>query len=256
MLTASRLTLTMGNRKLCQSLNLQLRAGEVWGILGPNGCGKTTLLHALCGLRPVTCGEIRLGGQLLNQLPVKTIARSIGLLFQDITVVFPQTVWDYCRAARYPHLPFLKQESAADIQIISEALRTMELQSHTRRRVTQLSGGEQRRLAIAALLAQTPAIYFLDEPANHLDVRYQGLVFGHFRRLADTNNAVVMMSLHDANLAQHYCDHVLLMYPDGETMQGKILDMLTPEHLTRLYRHPIDSIHHGDMIYWQPRPGC
>lgn len=256
MLTASELTLNQGNKTLCASVHLNMKAGEVWGVLGPNGCGKTSLLHALCGLRPVTRGEIQLNHQPLTRLPTKAIARQIGILLQDFHPVFPQSVRDYCRAARYPHLPFLKRETRADFKIVIKALRDMELLSFSRRSALQLSGGEQRRLAIAALLVQTPAIYLLDEPTNHLDVRHQHLVLRHFRRLADSGRATVMMSLHDASLAEHYCDYVLLMFPHGDTLQGRTRDVLTHDHLTRLYQHPIDSIHHGNMLYWQPRPGC
>lgn len=249
-LHAKQIAVTAGNKMICENLTLHLQPGNVWGILGPNGSGKTTLLHALAGLNPLNQGEIWLGEDKLHALSPKTIAKHLAILFQDTHFTFPQTVWDYCCAARFPHLNYFKKESDEDIEIIKDALKIMDLIELKQQYITQLSGGEKRRLAIAAILAQTPAIYLLDEPTNHLDIRHQIKALNHFRQLAETQRVSVMISLHDINLAQQFCNRMLLMFPDGSTISGSPHETLTPTNLTRLYQYPvkksaIEIFHYG-----------
>lgn len=229
-------TITIAHKIICQQLNLELRPGEMWGILGPNGSGKTTLLHTLAGLHAITSGDIWLGPDKLTTLSPKKIAKQLAILFQDTHPIFPQTVWDYCLDARYPHLSYFKKMSEQDQAIVEHALQIMELLPFKQQLITRLSGGEKRRLAIAALLAQTPRIYLLDEPTNHLDIRHQLSTLRHFRDLAEKKSAIVMMTLHDMNLAQQFCNRVLLLFPDRSTIQGNTSDILTTENLTRLYQ--------------------
>jgi iron complex transport system ATP-binding protein len=235
MLTINNVTLTIGQVTLCRELSITIRAGDVWGMLGPNGCGKTTLLHGLCGLHAPTLGDITLAETTLAALSAKSIARSIGLLFQDFTAAFPQTVWEYCLAGRFPHLAYFKSESADDKLIVTQALQTMELTHLARRSIMALSGGEKRRLSIAALLTQSPLLYLLDEPTNHLDVRHQHQVLRHFQALA-LKGAGVVMSLHDVNLAERYCNKLLLLFPDGRHVQGEVGKVLTEGNLAELYQ--------------------
>jgi iron complex transport system ATP-binding protein len=249
---AQDITVKIATKVICQSASLHLRPGEVWGVLGPNGCGKTTLLHALAGLYPLNTGELFLDQTNYKQLSSKAIAQSVGLLFQDFVVNFPQTVWDYCLAGRYPHLTYLKKESERDKEIVTQALTLMGFEDAHQKNIHHLSGGEKRRLAIAALLAQTPKIYLLDEPTNHLDIKHQIKVLSHFKNLANSQAATVIMALHDINLAQQYCDHILLLFQGGWTKQGLKQDMLTSSQLTQLYQHPIQSISTASGRFWYP----
>lgn len=251
LLHTQHVSVKIGSKIICRDLNLDINPGDVWAILGSNGSGKTTLLHALAGFFPLAYGDIFLGENKLTQLSIKTIAQSIGILFQDFNLTFPQTVWEYCRAGRYPHLAYFKKDSAKDQQIVMHALQKMELDKLTHRPVAQLSGGEKRRLAIAALLAQTPSIYLLDEPTNHLDMRHQMSVLNHFRDLAATQSAAIILSLHDVNLAQQFCNHFLFLFPDGSTLQGSQQTLLTCENLTRLYQHPV-KMTNGAPSFWYP----
>lgn len=247
---AQQISIAIGNKIICSNLDIAVHAGKIWGILGPNGSGKTTLLHTLAGLHPITHGEILLHESKLDNLSIKSVAQQRGILFQDFHETFPQTVWEYCLGARFPHLPYFKKEDVQDTQIVMSALQTMELDEYIYRNITQLSGGEKRRLAIATLLAQTPDIYLLDEPTNHLDVRHQMKALKHFQHLAETKSAAVMMSLHDVNIAQQFCDHILLLFANGSAMQGPSHELLTTENLTRLYGHPMRSIANGTSRFW------
>ena len=118
------------------------------------------------------------------------------------------------------------------------------------RPINQLSGGEKQRLAIAALLTQQPQYYFLDEPANHLDIRHQLQLFDHFTYLAQYENAAIIMSLHDVNLAQRYCSHLILMLPEGRLLQGTPETILTEYNLSTLYGCNMKAFQSGQHVWW------
>lgn len=249
-LSTKQITVIKGDNLICENLDISIKSGERWGVLGQNGRGKTTLLHALAGLHPLEKGNIYLNKQNIKHLPFKTLAQKIGLLFQDTHHIFPQTVWEYCLSSRYAHLNYFKKETEEDKQIILQALKQMELEELIKRKITELSGGEKRRLAIACLIAQAPCFYLLDEPTNHLDIRYQLSILNYFRHLAYNKLATFILSLHDMNLAQQFCSHVLLLLPDGEIVQGPLQNIFTSENLSRLYQQPIISLSSGNRVWW------
>lgn len=252
-LHAKKITIKIEQKTICEDLTLSMHPGEIWGILGPNGSGKTTFLHSLAGLHPITSGEIWLGERSLFTISIQALAQIRGILLQDFPLSFPQTVWEYCLAGRYPYLHYFKKESEYDKQIVMTALQKMELTHLLKKNIMRLSGGEKRRVAIAALLAQTPNIYLLDEPTNHLDIPHQLRVFNYLHQLAKESQTIIM-TLHDINHAQIFCQKILLLFPNGKTLQGKTQEILTAENLTQLYQHPLQAITHGTSIYWQPKP--
>lgn len=242
MIQAQNISLYGGTRLLCADLNLHIKAGEYWGVLGQNGSGKTTLLHTLAGLLAPRAGRILLNDKPLAAQHPKHIAQLIGILFQDSSPGFPLRVLDYCSMARYPHLSAFQVESTTDKRITQDALHAMDLEILQQRTLTSLSGGERRRLELAALLTQTPSVYLLDEPTNHLDLRYQMHVLQHFQQLATQQHAVVT-SLHDVNLAERYCNRILLLFPDGSNLQGTPDEVLNETNLYKLYECPISRQH-------------
>lgn len=235
MLSTENLTIKHG---LCRHLNWKINPGDIWGILGPNGSGKTTLLHSLAGLIPSEAGDIILGNKPLSTQSPKSIAKQLGLLLQDTTIYFPQSVFEFCLSGRYPHQNRLGGDSREDKAITLNALTTMELDKKSAQNSMTLSGGEKRRLGIATLLSQAPDVYLLDEPTNHLDLRHQMRVLNHFQTLANQHGASVIMSLHDVNLAAHYCNKIILLWGDGNYLLGDVTDMITQENITRLYQIP------------------
>lgn len=239
LLATRELDVRIGGQQVCRNLNLQLPAGTCLGILGANGVGKTTLLHTLAGLRAADHGEILLDGNAINQLSRRQIARRLGLLIQQQEDSLPASVLETALIGRHPHIDFWRWESHADVAIARRALKLTGLTGFEQRPQTQLSGGERRRLAIATILAQDPAICLLDEPTHQLDLQHQIDLLQLFADLAHRQNRLVIMSLHDVNLAARFCDQVLLMFGDGETLSGATRDLLTPANLTRLYRIPV-----------------
>jgi iron complex transport system ATP-binding protein len=241
------LTLLLPEKTQNNALDLKIQAGEQWGILGSNGCGKTTLLHTLAGLRAARQGAVWLQGSPLTAFSPQQAAQSRALLFQDTQFLFAQTVWDYCLGARYPYRQSFRRESESDKAIVTNALSAMSLLDLAKRNVMQLSGGEKRRLALAAVLAQTPSVYLLDEPVNHLDIQRQIQVLTHFQQLTRTTNIATLITLHDMNLAKQFCTHILLIYPDGCMEHGTSDSLLTTDRLSHLYQC---NIQHADLLFW------
>ncbi len=219
-------------------LEFAIESGEVWGVLGPNGAGKTTLLHTLAGLRAPRRGEVTLDGQPIRQLPRKTVAQRLAVVFQDHQDSFPATVLETALIGRHPHLSPWDLDTAEDVRIAGEALQRLELAGMEQRLVSTLSGGERQRLAIATALSQSPAIWLADEPTNHLDLHHQVAIMRLMREQAREGRGV-FMCLHDINLAARCCDRLLLMMPDGQCCWGPAEEMLLPDVLERLYRQPL-----------------
>ncbi len=252
LLAAKNITLAIADKILCRDLNLEIRAGDVWGILGPNGCGKTTLLHALARLHSVKQGDIFLHDKKISAFSGKELSRRLGILFQDTQESFSQTVQEYCLTGRHPHLSHFAWENTDDKKIAAQALKQMELENKLTQQIHTLSGGERRRLSLATVLTQTPSVYLLDEPTNHLDIYHQIKVLNYFKTLAETQAIGVMMSLHDVNMAQRYCNKVLMLFDNGETLQGTPLDVFTTENFSRLYQHSFRKGIVENISCWLP----
>lgn len=236
------LSIWIAGRDICRGINVEFAAGEMWAVLGRNGAGKTTLLHTLAGLRAPDAGVVLLDGRELQRWERRALARRRGILFQDSQDAFPVTVLDAVLSGRYPHLPFWALEGASDRELALAALADVELAAAAGRAVNTLSGGERRRAAIAALLAQSPALWLLDEPSNHLDLHHQvellSLLVGRARR----DNGLILMSLHEVNLALRFCTHALLLVDAGTILAGPVAEVINAENLRRLYAHEIRRV--------------
>lgn len=221
-------------------LDLAVLPGQIWGVLGPNGAGKTTLLHTLAGLRSPRAGSIEMDGVPLTRLRRRRLAQCLGLVFQEHHDGFPATVEETALIGRHPWLSPWQMETAEDLALAHRALARLDLAALGGRQVATLSGGERQRLAIATLLAQDPGVWLADEPTNHLDLHHQVAVM---RLLAEqgARGRGVMICLHDLNLAARWCDHLLLLYPNGEACWGPAESMLVPEVLERLYGQRLAS---------------
>ena len=241
-LKCANLDLGIASIDVVKKLNLSLSAGEFWGLLGPNGIGKTTLLKCLAGLTPPSAGQVLLESHDLSVLPRKTLARHIGMLQQHTVYVFDSRVMQTVLTGRHPHLGYWEYEGPEDQHKAESALRAVDLEGFAERSVTGLSGGEARRLAFAALLVQEPDIFLLDEPTNHLDLRHQVQIMNMIRSQTMENGKTAFAALHDVNLAARYCSHVLMLFGNGEWCAGPCEDMLSEASLEKLYNCPVEML--------------
>lgn len=222
-------------------LNLQLEPTQVWGVLGPNGVGKTTLLHTLAGLRAPRSGEVLIDGKLQAAYTRRQVAQQIGVIFQEQLDGFPATVMETALIGRHPHIPRWGHESADDLAITCAALRRLDVDQLAARQINTLSGGERQRVVIATVLAQRPTLWLADEPSNHLDLHHQVEVMCLLTEQASAGDTV-MLCLHDLNLAARWCDHILLLYPGGAHRAGSAKDLLQLDLLERLYGQRLATI--------------
>ena len=236
------LTLRAGGKRLVEELTIGFEPGQNWAVLGANGSGKTTLLHALAGLRAAQSGDVRLDGVNIRELPARRRAQQVGILFQESPMPFPATTFETVLGGRHPHLGFWQQEGPADLEAATVALAAVGLADLAGRPVTTLSGGERRRLELASLLTQDPALCLLDEPVNHLDPRYQMLLLRLVCARAQRPGHLNIFVLHDVNLALRFCSHALMLCGDGRTRHGPLDAVVDAGVLESVYGCPMREV--------------
>ena len=252
LLSATSVSISIGNKLICRGLNFELSQGQRWGVLGGNGVGKTTLLKYLAGLLPLEHGKLEIHGKPLTVWNRKALARELGVLFQDSQDTFPTTVMETALSGRHPYLPFWSFEGETEIAIAGQALADVAMAGMEDRQIHTLSGGERRRLAIATLIVQNPRIWLLDEPTNHLDLHHQIVLLELIIRKVTAVQGALLMVLHDVNLVSRFCTHAMLMIDSQTIICGPIHDVVTRTNLERLYRHPIQQIQGNGMDYFFP----
>jgi iron complex transport system ATP-binding protein len=233
LLEARQLSIAVPRRALVENFDCSVRGGEFIALLGSNGAGKSLLLRTLAGLRTASGGHVRLDGKDLDSLPRRAIARRMGFLPQDPDAPPQGSLFESVLLGRHAHLGFWETNGPNDETRAAGALAEVGLTALGTRELATLSGGEQRRAAIARLLVQGPAIYLLDEPTNHLDPAQQLGILEHLRSLAH-GGAAVLASLHDPNLALRFADRAWLLTGTGP-VENVDCAALGPGHLERLY---------------------
>jgi iron complex transport system ATP-binding protein len=239
-------------RTLVDHLDLEFGAGQVWGVLGRNGSGKSTLLHVLAGLAPPAKGRVLLEGRLLSAWSRRELAAKVGILFQEDTAEFWGTARDYVLMGRHPHARGLFGWNEADERIAAEALDRQHLGALAERAFASLSGGERQRARAAALFAQAPRAFLVDEPLQHLDLPHQVLLLDQLAAQAAAG-ALVIIVLHDLVLGGRYCDRFLLLHGDGRFEAGRRAEVFDAERLGRLFGFPLEAVDAGGERFLLPR---
>ena len=238
------LSLVVAGRTLVSGLDFDVRAGEQWVVIGPNGAGKTTLVGTLAGLRSPASGEIRYDGKPVAALAPRERARIRGFLPQDSVDHFPASVLETALVGRHPHLGRWQWESAADIDRARSALASFGLGGLDARDARTLSGGERRRLALAALVAQDPRLLLLDEPSSHLDLGQQVAALDTLAALAQDGGRAIVMVLHDLHLALRYADHAIAL-AGGRAFAGAAAKILSAPMLSEIFGHRLVAVGEG-----------
>lgn len=251
LLECRQLDIGIESRTLVRGLDLRIESGSILVVLGPNGSGKSLSLHTFAGIRAPSAGELLIAGRPMPQWSRRSLARELALLPQNVEDPFPANVLETVLLGRHPHIGRWQWESSQDIALAADALAAVGLAGYEERDIFTLSGGERRRAALAAVLAQNPQIFLLDEPTNQLDPNHQVEALQLLRARADAGAAVVV-TLHDPNLAVRFADHALLIGKAGDWRWGSAAEILTSEHLSALYDTCFEDLHaNGRRVFFQ-----
>ena len=217
-------------RPIVNQVSLHVARGETLGIVGPNGCGKSSLLRLLYRVLAPTQGQISLQGQDIWRLDALQFARQAAVMGQTPPAM-DGSVHDTVMMGRYPHQSRWSHDSAHDRAVVQACLQQVSAAHLASATLASLSGGERQRVLLARALAQEPELLFLDEPTNHLDIRYQLELMALITRLQRT----VVVVLHDLNLAAAHCDRIALMHDGRIVAIGTPAEVLTPAHIGAVF---------------------
>jgi iron complex transport system ATP-binding protein len=237
--------LTVPGRVLCRALTVAFAPGEAWAVLGRNGTGKSTLIHALAGLAAPGRGTVELDGAPIRTLHASVRARALGVLLQMEAGTYWGTAADYVLLGRFPHTCAWAGYSAADRGASAAALDAVGMTVHAAQRFDALSGGERQRARIAQILAQSPRIFLLDEPLQHLDLAHQAQILALMRERVRTSGATAVMVMHEPLWIGRACTHALILEGDGAATTGRVEEVLTRERLEHAYGCRLREVEHG-----------
>jgi len=249
-LVARDLTLSYEGRVVVEGLDLTIPPGRVTAIVGPNACGKSTLLRGLSRLLAPAGGSVLLDGADIHSLPTKQVATRLGLLPQTPVAPDGITVADLVSRGRYPHQGWFRRWTADDDTAVSEAMAATGITELAERSVDELSGGQRQRVWIAMALAQQTDILLLDEPTTFLDISHQIDVLDLLLDLNAARGATVVMVLHDLNLAARYADHLVAMRAGSIVAAGNPSEVVTAELVRDVFG--VESVIASDPVTATP----
>ena len=222
-------------RPILDSVTWDLRKGEILGVLGPNGCGKTTMLRNLNRNLSPKRGCVVLDGTDLEDMAKRDIARHIAAVPQSNEIRFAFTVREMVAMGRMPFQEAFRGNSSEDERIIDEAMELTGITHMSDRLINTMSGGERQRVIIARALAQQPEILLMDEPTLHLDINMQFEVLDLVSKLSKDRGLTVVIVSHDLPMVARYCDRIILIHDRTVWAEGKPEDVLTPENMRTVF---------------------
>ena len=233
-LHADGVTLAYDKRVVAEGLDVEIPDRGFTAIVGPNACGKSTLLRALARMLKPREGTVLLDGKVIGELPSKQVARRLGLLSQTSTAPDGITVVDLVARGRHPHQSLLRQWSRDDERAVQAAVAATRVDDLALRPVDELSGGQRQRVWLAMALAQETQLLLLDEPTTFLDIQHQIEVLDMCAELHEQGRTLVAV-LHDLNQACRYADHLIALREGAVVARGAPADVVDAELVERVF---------------------
>lgn len=257
MIKVEGLSVNLGEKEVLHEISFSVEEGEFIGIIGPNGSGKSTLLQTLTQWNKLSAGAISLLEKPLNSYSMKERASLVALLSQHMDHSLGQTVRETIQLGRYAHKRGIFQQwTEEDESRVNEAISWLKLQDYTGRAASDLSGGERQRVAFAQTIVQNPKVLLLDEPINHLDVRYQKELLDYVTTWVKESSRSVITVFHDINMAALYCDRLLVLQDGKLVANGKPEAILQQSLIEEVFETKPFILPHATLpksqVMWTP----
>jgi len=251
MLQGEHITVRYGSFTVVEDLSFDLKEGQWLMLAGPNGAGKSTLIETIAQGTPYT-GSVRWQGRDIRTLKAASLAQKIGVLAQKNNVGYAYTVEEVVGLGRYAYKSGLFSGRDDDgKEAVEKALEITGLSGLRHASMLTLSGGEMQRVFLAQVFAQNPQVLILDEPANHLDLKYQQHIFSLIQEWLEQSGRAVLSVVHDLSLARRYGTHAILLDHGKTVSQGLIADVMTPENLKQVYGMDVYAWMQEMLSQWQ-----
>lgn len=231
MIELKHIQVSYGKREILRDIDAAIAPGRITAVMGPNGCGKTTLLRCIGGLLEPTSGSVGIDGQEVGSYSARALAQKVAFVRQQAQTDFEFSAFETVLMGRNPYQHHLQNESQKDWDIVEQCMKQTNTWHLRLAKPAEMSGGEMQRVMIARALAQQTPVLLMDEPVSNLDIAHQLEIM----RLLRTTDKTVIIVIHDLNLALQFCDDLMLIHNGALLFHGRMADGLTTENIATAY---------------------
>ncbi len=221
------LTFSHGKTEILKGISLTINKGSFYGLVGPNGSGKTTFLDLLSARYQPQNGTIHFHDQPIASFPNTSLAKHLAFVPQEFGLGFDFSVFDIVLMGRHPHIPRFSNPTERDLFIVEKSLKQMDIFKLKNRLVTELSGGEKQRVIVARALAQDTEVLILDEATSNLDINHTLQIMNVLRKKTLSTGATVIAAIHDLNIAASFCDELIILKDGSLYDKGDVSELVT-----------------------------
>jgi iron complex transport system ATP-binding protein len=231
MIEVRNLSYSYGKKIIIEDMSFDIAQGDFCAIMGPNGCGKTTLLKCIANILPIKSNSIFINGKDATDYSVKKLAQQIALVPQHVPLDFEFSAFETVLMGRNPYQTHLQNESQKDWDIVEECMKKTNTWHLRFAPLSEMSGGERQRVLLARALTQQTPIMLLDEPLSNLDISHQFEIIKLLREISQNEKKTILLIVHDLNIAMRYCKSLLLLHDHHVVYHGDIDKGLTPQNI-------------------------